>query len=116
MRLNPITAAAALAAAVTVDVVVVALAAVALLWQQQCPDGFWTCPAPADRAGHEALALAILGGVLVLVAVAALLRGRMLVAALQVVLVVVLAVAAQQALPAAFAQLRSHVGLSAPAS
>lgn len=115
MSPNPISAAAAWAAAVTVDLLAVVAAALVLAWQQQCPDGFWACPAPGDRPGHEALALAVLSGVLLLVALVGLLRGRVLIAAGQVVLLVVLAVAAQHALPAAFAQLRTHLSLSAPA-
>ena len=108
-----ISSPAAWAATATVDLAVVAVCAGVLAWQQYCPGGLPACPAPVDRADSQALVLALGLAVLALTAVVALVRGRVVVAALQVVLVAVLVSAAAHALPSAFAQLRSHAHLSA---
>jgi hypothetical protein len=105
---NPVTAAAAWTTAAVVDVVAVVVAAALLAWDRWCPDGVALCPTEAQRPARDALWLAVLAGVLAVVALVALVRGRLLLAAVQVALVVALAVVAARLLPAAWAHLRER--------
>ncbi len=116
MSPNPVTGAAAWTAALAVDVIAVVVAAAVLGWDRWCPAGGAGCPAAGDRAGRDAWVLAVLAGVLLGVALLALVRGRLLLAAGQVALVVVLAVLAARALPQAFDQLRTKTHLWTTAS
>jgi len=105
---NPVTAAAAWTAAVTVDAVAVAVVALLVGWDRWCPAGVAGCPTTVDLADRDALWLAILAGVLVLVALLGLVTGRFLLVLVQLALVVLLAAVAAQALPAAWTHLREH--------
>jgi hypothetical protein len=113
---NPVTAAAAWTSAAVVDAVALVIAVAVLAWDRWCPAGVVLCPTRADRVTRDALWLALLCGVLVLVAVVALLRGRFLLALVQVALVVLLAVLAAQLVPGAWTHLRERqVGWTAAA-
>jgi hypothetical protein len=105
---NPVTAAAAWTSAAVVDAVALVVAAALLAWDRWCPDGVVLCPAAADRPSRDALWLALLAGVLGLVALVALLRGRFVLALVQVALVVAVAVLAARLLPAAWEHLRER--------
>jgi hypothetical protein len=106
---NPVTAAAAWTFTLAVDVVAVAIAALFLGWDRWCPAGTAGCPSAADRAGRDALALAVLGAVLLFVALLALLRGRFLLVVGQLAVAAAVAYLASQAVPAAFDHLRAQV-------
>jgi hypothetical protein len=105
---NPVTATAAWTAAIIVDIVATGIVAVLVGWDRWCPAGVAACPTPADRADRDALWLAILGGVLVLVALVGLVTGRFLLVLVQLALVVLLATVVAQALPAAWTRLRER--------
>ncbi len=102
MSPNPVTAAAVWTFTVTADVVLVGAAVLVLGWDRWCPAGTWGCPTPSGRVDRDAFVLTVLGAALLVVALAALLRGRLLLALGQVALVVVLALVAAQLLPAAY--------------
>ena len=112
MSPNPVAGVAAWSAAATVDSAGIVLAAAVLGWDRWCPAGVAACPAGTGRTDRDALVLAILGGLLALVALLALVRGRLLLAVAQVALVAVLAVAADQTLPPAFDRLRTQLHLA----
>ena len=102
MSPNPVTAAAAWTFTVTADVVLVGAAVLVLGWDRWCPAGTWGCPSPSERVDRDAFVITVLGAALLVVALLALLRGRLLLALGQVALVVVLALVAAQLLPAAY--------------
>jgi hypothetical protein len=105
---NPVTGVAAWTVTVWVDVLALAAAALVLAWDHHCPIGAPQCPAPAQLARRDALVLAVLGGVLVLMALLALVRGRWLLLLAQVAVLVVVGLLASRAVPAGFSELRSH--------
>ena len=116
MSPNPVTAAAAWTTTAVVDAVAVLVAGGLLAWDRWCPEGGALCPTDAQRPARDALWLALLAGVLALVALVALVRGRLLLAVVQVALVALLAVVAARWLPDAWTHLRErHVGWTASA-
>ena len=116
MSPNPVTAAAAWTTTAVIDAVAVLVAGGLLAWDRWCPEGGALCPTDAQRPARDALWLALLAGVLALVALVALVRGRLLLAVVQVALVALLAVVAARWLPDAWTHLRErHVGWTASA-
>ncbi len=117
MSPNPVTGAVAWTLAIAVDVVGVVVAAVVLGWDRWCPAGTTGCPTVAARSGRDALVVVVLGCVLLMVAVLALLTGRLLLAVVQVGLAVLLVVAVRQGMPEVWGHVRTHqfdaVGISA---
>jgi hypothetical protein len=85
-------------------------------WDRWCPGGTTGCPAGAERTGRDALVVVVLGCLLLVVAVLALLTGRLLLAVVQVGLVVLLVVGVRQGLPEVWGHVRTHqfgaVGIS----
>jgi hypothetical protein len=114
---NPVTGAAAWTLAIAVDVIGVVAAAVVLGWDRWCPAGTTGCPTVTARSGRDSLVVVVLGCLLLVVAVLAMLTGRLLLAVVQVGLVVLLVVGVRQGLPEVWGHVRTHqfgaVGISA---
>ena len=108
MSPNPVTGAAAWTLALVVDVVAAVVAVAVLAWGRWCSAGSAGCPSGLDRPGREALVVGVLGAVLLVVALVALLTGRLLLAVVQVTAVVLLLLAVRQGMPAAWTHLRAH--------
>ncbi len=111
MSPNPVTAAATWTLALTVDALAIVAVVVVVAWDRHCTPGAFACPA-GDPARRDALALGLLGGVLLGIAVLGLVRGRLLLVLVQLVLLAAAAWAAHREAPVGFDQLRHDLHLA----
>jgi hypothetical protein len=111
VSMNPVRGAVTWTVAVVVDLVAVAVAALFLWNDHHCSRGTVACPAAGQVAHQDVVVLAALAAVLLVVAVLALVRGRLVLLLLQVGVLVVVALAAHRAVPAATDQLQQDVHL-----